>query len=428
MSSKYDKYYNFSSSLVCGIIFIIIGIILCIGKEKLYKDIISILVMILLLISLFNLAKFLSKNRNFKDNISALVSCIFNLVISFVFIFSPNLPLGLLPFLFSLYLILIAISNLVMYILLFRNKSNHKIRYIIAFIIYFSISVPILFSPVKKIDTFIVCLSLYIILLGISYVWDFVVNITSVKTKNKIKRHIRITLPKIFEAIIPYSVMIEINRNLEVDKKYSYFKNSDEEAELYVFIHTSNRGFNKFGHIDVYFDGNVFSYGNYDEGSRNFKQMFGDGVMFVTPNRKEYINFCIDNSEKTLFEFGIRLNSEQKNIIKKRINDIMFNAVNWDYKLDEKYNDGSSYTAKLHKKTKANFYKFKSGKYKTYFVLGCNCCYLADDIIGKGGGDLLSLNGIITPGTYYDYLNRQLHKKNSIVISKNIYNNTRRCK
>ena len=317
MSSKYDKYYNFSSSLVCGIIFIIIGIILCIGKEKLYKDIISILVMILLLISLFNLAKFLSKNRNFKDNISALVSCIFNLVISFVFIFSPNLPLGLLPFLFSLYLILIAISNLVMYILLFRNKSNHKIRYITAFIIYFSISVPILFSPVKKIDTFIVCLSLYIILLGISYVWDFVVNITSVKTKNKIKRHIRITLPKIFEAIIPYSVMIEINRNLEVDKKYSYFKNSDEEAELYVFIHTSNRGFNKFGHIDVYFDGNVFSYGNYDEGSRNFKQMFGDGVMFVTPNRKEYINFCIDNSEKTLFEFGIRLNSEQKNIIKK---------------------------------------------------------------------------------------------------------------
>lgn len=170
MSSKYDKYYNFSSSLVCGIIFIIIGIILWIGKEKLYKDIISILVMILLLISLFNLAKFLSKNRNFKDNISALVSCIFNLVISFVFIFSPNLPLGLLPFLFSLYLILIAISNLVMYILLFRNKSNHKIRYITAFIIYFSISVPILFSPVKKIDTFIVCLSLYIILLGISYV------------------------------------------------------------------------------------------------------------------------------------------------------------------------------------------------------------------------------------------------------------------
>ena len=32
------------------------------------------------------------------------------------------------------------------------------------------------------------------------------------------------------------------------------------------------------------------------------------------------------------------------------------------------------------------------------------------------------MNGIITPGTYYEYLNREFKKKNSMVISKNIYN------
>ena len=36
--------------------------------------------------------------------------------------------------------------------------------------------------------------------------------------------------------------------------------------------------------------------------------------------------------------------------------------------------------------------------------------------------DILSINGIITPGTYYDYLNRALKLKRSNVISKEIYN------
>jgi hypothetical protein len=72
------------------------------------------------------------------------------------------------------------------------------------------------------------------------------------------------------------------------------------------------------------------------------------------------------------------------------------------------------------------FFKLKKGKYKTYFVIGNNCCYLADEIVGSFGMDILSLNGIITPGTYYDHLNRLFNQKNSNVISKEIYNYDRR--
>ena len=42
-----DKYYDFTSSLVMGIIFIIVGIVLLIGKAKLYQELISILIFIL---------------------------------------------------------------------------------------------------------------------------------------------------------------------------------------------------------------------------------------------------------------------------------------------------------------------------------------------------------------------------------------------
>ena len=42
--------------------------------------------------------------------------------------------------------------------------------------------------------------------------------------------------------------------------------------------------------------------------------------------------------------------------------------------------------------------------------------------------DILSINGIITPGTYYDYLNRAFKRKNSNIIYKEIYNKERRAK
>ena len=86
--------------------------------------------------------------------------------------------------------------------------------------------------------------------------------------------------------------------------------------------------------------------------------------------------------------------------------------------------DDSSHTSEnSHKDAEADSKsKTPDGKFKNYFVLGVNCCLLADSIIGKSGSDLLKMSGIITPGTYYEYLNREFRKKNSMVISRTIYN------
>ena len=154
--------------------------------------------------------------------------------------------------------------------------------------------------------------------------------------------------------------------------------------------------------------------------------MFGDGVLFLAKSKKEYINFCIDNSKKTIFDFGIHLTDTEKKKVALRIEELLKNTYPWNHKTDKNYCNGKSYAAKLYKRTSAKFYKFKSGKYKTYYVLGTNCCFLADDIIGKSGMDILSINGLITPGTYYDYLNRKLKGKNSNIIYKEIYNKDRR--
>ena len=158
------------------------------------------------------------------------------------------------------------------------------------------------------------------------------------------------------------------------------------------------------------------------------REFFGDGVLFIVDSKASYINFCIDHSKKTIFEFGIKLTEEQKKRVRERIDELCKMAVKWNHKEDKRYNAGASYAGSLYKKTKAKFYKFEKGNYHTYYVLGSNCCHLVDDIVGKSGMDILSINGIITPGTYYDYLNRGLKQARSNVISKVVYNASNRAK
>ena len=79
------------------------------------------------------------------------------------------------------------------------------------------------------------------------------------------------------------------------------------------------------------------------------------------------------------------------------------------------------YASKLYKRTKAKFYKFKSSEYKTYFTLGINCSYFADKLMRNCVFEVLKLVGVISPGTYYEYLEENYRKTNSKVVSKKIY-------
>ena len=93
-------------------------------------------------------------------------------------------------------------------------------------------------------------------------------------------------------------------------------------------------------------------------------------------------------------------------------------------KCDVQKHPNSTYTDEtnlLYLATNCTFYKFKQGYFKTYFTLTSNCVRLADTIVGSAGLDLIAINGIITPGTYYNYLDKLFKRKNTIVIKKKIY-------
>ena len=54
--------------------------------------------------------------------------------------------------------------------------------------------------------------------------------------------------------------------------------------------------------------------------------------------------------------------------------------------------------------------------------MGVNCTYFIDEVLMGSISGTLKFAGIITPGTYYQFLDENYRKKNSVVISKKVYN------
>lgn len=430
---KSDKLYTSTSSLFAGISMIIISLFMLLGKDKLYFDFINLFILMLLILGTIQFVRyFFDKLKKSEKRITFVRSFLYLLFCLILSIF-PKIPMSILPLLFSFYLLLNGIIKFITYILLYNEKALGRIKELLIAIVYFSVGLPLLFSPIKNVSMMLNIIGVYSLLLGINFIFDFINTIIPKRHKNRLRRRIKITLPVILEAILPYQVLNEINYFInkeEYGKTITFHdKNIDDNPDMEIFVHSSMNGFNRLGHVDIYFDNKVYSYGNYDDSSKVFLEMIGDGVVFIT-DKEHYIPFCIKHSHKTIIGFGLKLNDKQKQSIRKYINYLFDNMYVWNSPVEVakkenkklNKNEYGDYASCLYKATKADFYKFKTGKFKKYFTLGVNCCLLADSIIGKSGSDLLKMNGIITPGTYYEYLNREFNKKNSMVISKTIYN------
>ena len=181
------------------------------------------------------------------------------------------------------------------------------------------------------------------------------------------------------------------------------------------------------GHVEIAFEDRIYSYGSYDMHSRSLFQSIGDGVILIVDKQK-YMKYCIEKRDRYLIEFGIKLTNSEKEIIKKNINELI-NTNTIDYYSDaqlieqgklspRKLTDMSS---EIYMYADGRFKKITKGKYKKLFVLNNNCAMMVKSVLKTIGKDVIAINGILTPGAYYDYLNRQFMLKNTNVITRKIY-------
>jgi len=231
--------------------------------------------------------------------------------------------------------------------------------------------------------------------------------------------------PVLLNVFLPLHVYISV-RHLISESMLTNLPDSPAHEDLNVYIYLNSHGGEAFGHTDISYGGRIYSYGCHDPKHRVLMGTLGDGVLIVS-DEKKFLDEALHGENKIIISFGIRLNDDQKRILERRIADIMSRSVPWKCALAEAeeagrpYDGFMDYASRVYAGTHASMYKFSHGKFRTYFVAYTNCVLLADELIRSNELLLIDINGLVTPGAYLSFLNTEYLKKNTIVVSRTLY-------
>ena len=428
----FEHRVNYIQLLLSGLATLALGIVLLIARVFFVEVATKLLIAIIAVNGLSQLFGAFTHGQRGRWLI-AVASGVGTLSIAVFLVIFPKLPLAAVTIVFGAYTLFNAAVKLITYVTM-RTDGDKKGRGWTLFesIVLLLFSGWILLFPFEHSDSVLILIGIYCILLAVTQFKDFLREVLPLKTKERLRRKVRITLPVFMVAFIPHKILNRLNRYLAggepvdptTDLKESKI---DTPPDMEVFVHVATSGFCAIGHVDIAFEGDLIAYGNYDDASSKRVPGFGDGVLILA-DPKKYIPFCMAYNKTTIFGFGLSLTEAQKESVRERIRQIKEMVIPWNppYLDDlangrptkEHYEDFSS---ELARSVRSSFFKFTRSKFKTYFVLSTNCVLLADSIIGRAGTDLLGIGGIITPGTYYDYLESEYLKNDSIVTSRHIY-------
>ena len=261
-------------------------------------------------------------------------------------------------------------------------------------------------------------LGLYSLGYGLFTLGDAVRELLGTDIKGRsVRQRIRIAPPILLTALIPQWLLRMLNDPDEAEEtsRWTRRETNDRHAkrDLEIFFHLSKDTAMGMGHVDIALGEQVYAYGCYDASSNRLFGLISDGVL-VMAKREPYIAYCLDHEKKKLISFGVSLDQAQRESVRAAAERFMAGSTLWTPPEE-------SPQADFARATGATFHKLRKGPFQTYNALKTNCVALADILCGASGLDLMNLQGIITPGTYYAFLDRQFLRRNSIVISRTVY-------
>lgn len=422
-----EKNINTISFLTTGFFLLVLGIMLLIRKTFALTTLIVIVGLLLLIRGIIDIFMNIISKKNKKaiNIILALLDIIFGIIC----INNKNFILISIARIVAVYFLFISITHLINYFLYIKYNIKGRLIVFIKFLVLFFLSLSLLINPNINVKYLSIILGIYLILYGINSITNFLSEVIPPSSKNKFKRSINVQLPIILTAFIPKKLIGLINEMLETDEDLSKFESikKNKKSDLEVLIHLAPNGSAAMGHVEVSFKGKVYSYGNYDRHSRSLFDAIGDGVILIA-DKEKYIKYCVEKKNRYIVEFGISLTDKEKKIVEERI-ETLINNNTIDYYCDmqlaemgkikmEEFHDMSS---EIYKQASGKFKKITSGKYKKFFVLKNNCVMVAQYILSSVGKEVLAINGLISPGAYYEYLNKRFNMKNTNIISRKIY-------
>lgn len=427
MNSMLNKKINTATIFIKGILFITIGILFLTQGNHMFKLLILVLGGVSSLVGLITFI--LSFFKKDKTRFPIMIEGLLDSTIGILIIIFSNLILPSLGICFGIYLIGHVIISIITYYIYKKNSVKGRLIIVIQILFYIIYLIPLLFNIHKNIDVISLILGIYLIIIGITNITDFIGEIIPAPKTNKIKSQIQIPLPVLINAFIPKKLITLINELLEVEEPVQLFykKKKNATPDLFVIIHLANSGSASMGHVEIGFEDKIYSYGNYDMHSRSLFGAVGDGIILIA-DKKKYLEYVITKKNRYIVEFGLTLTEIEKKEVKNQIHNLVYtNTVDYypDLALADlgklpkgKYQDMSS---EIYLYANGKFKKIISGKHKKFFVLKSNCAMVANSILKTIGKQIFNINGIITPGAYYDYCNKRFMMKNTNVISRKIY-------
>ena len=114
-----------------------------------------------------------------------------------------------------------------------------------------------------------------------------------------------------------------------------------------------------------------------------------------------------------------RLTVEQEMRVRNALDEILSNCKPW--RPTERNSTAIGQSAHASSMFPIKYFKVESGPFKIYSVFRTNCVAMAEILVGQSGLKVLPTHGIITPGSYYAFLERQLKNPDSPIVRKTVY-------
>lgn len=296
------------------------------------------------------------------------------------------------------------------------NQLRPSLLILLDGVVHFVFGLIALFNLDATLDLIYRLFGLSLLLRGLSSLWD-AWRIDKVEIANKGRRK-RLGLPIFLSALIPIGTLRAINRLLSPDKSRAIQLDNPLEKtgkpDLEVWIHTARRGFEMMGHVDISYKGVTYAYGLYNPESSRLFGTVGDGVL-IRLSSQDYLDALAHDEWRAVVGYGMVLTDQQQEAIEERLAEIMSHTKPLVLKSQKQQ---QSYLGQLNNHYGVESFTFTNSQFKTYFVMTTNCVLLADTILEVIGTDNIANHGILTPGVYQDYFEKEYLNPQSAVISK----------
>lgn len=423
------KNFNYFTMLATGIFFCVLGVSFIFDSMTVWNWLYNTFVFGVSAIGLIKLANLILNFRKLSHRLSQLIDVILWIIAISLSIAIPQTFFGILPRLIGGWIMLHAFVKIVV---LYIKISDHLPIPIHSVLFLFGdliMSFYLLVNPLKH-EFIISCfMGAWFIVYGGNALLDLIREVIPVGSGEKLDQKLRLSVPPFMSVIIPphlMSTLLNKDKEDQIKEQFEAMK-EDIPVDMEVLIHLAPSGPAMLGHADVIYRGLVMSYGCYDPHNRHLCGTMGDGVVIIAP-KNTYIRNCLENENKILISFGVSLNETQKQRLNERILEVFSTFT--DFESDEQLKQaGKPYQGEcddyLSRVTRTSpdsrFYKIREGKLKTFFVVSSNCVYFLANMLSVIGLNLVDLSGIISPGAYYDFLNKQFKSHKGFIVSRRLY-------